>query len=962
MGALRTRKAAAYALEEIGTPQAKRRLKPLIQGSDDDEDDDLKGLALSLNWPDNLSVDELLDALSEPRNPHYLGSYEMFFVHLAEEEFDAKGARVHGLRWAQSIIRAGHDHHSHPGQNIAAQIATAALDELKVPGVLDALVDLILEAANVHADSVFGGNRHRIHRRDRKSTGQVQSRLEMDAGLRRLLLDAILCREESRDGLWALHDQVPGLVTAEDFEWLLGRAVDEARPMAERRRFAQLAAWLPWGGEARHVDAWLSVRLREPISEVIRIPLSVRIDSEEARQARERQALQGRSQEPLPKGLLTPPPKDRVRIYLDRSEADPKWFARLAGELTLHEDSKAYKFDRFLIRTPGWASAHETSRTRIIDAARRLLSSCEDIPEACRKEDLNSILNDGGMAAIFLLLECDPNWLARRETTWWQRWTWYILRELRLALHGELVEPKAELLRLLHSHAADSFRDEIERLALDEGGRDLLPTLLRGIESIPDPELDGRLCDLLRGRRLEGPRFSFVMSFVLSRDPRRATPICVDLLDQIPSGTAESSAIRAAAALLNERPIDAWEGVMNFLRKRPDLAETVLAQFAHGRDLRKRGLSADLGPKRLGELAEVLFSVFPPESDPPHDGAYWVGERDSAVELRKTLVVQLSEQSSEGAIAALRSLEAKHGFKNPWLRRPRAEAERRHLLAEWRPIPPVAVAEILANADRRLVRSAEDVIAAISEALERYEHRLQKGSPPAIEDLWNTNRKHPPYPKDEERVSDKVCEAICDAFKGFAVCASREVQLRRRVLAKNLGGSAGSECDVLVTVPPNGTSADQQIVVVVEVKGSWNPEAKTGMRDQLVSRYLLELGITHGIFVVAYMNAPGLLKNRRPKWRTIGAARDELEKQAERIVRDHAGAVTVAAVVLDARLDAGRSSQNTPKEKSLKRAKRGRKETTADKARVRGSRRAAPLSPPARHKDGPKKKRPKRSK
>ena len=53
------REAAGYCLVKIGSPEAKRMVLPLVSGRTEDEDFDLKGLALECNWP-GMTVPELL--------------------------------------------------------------------------------------------------------------------------------------------------------------------------------------------------------------------------------------------------------------------------------------------------------------------------------------------------------------------------------------------------------------------------------------------------------------------------------------------------------------------------------------------------------------------------------------------------------------------------------------------------------------------------------------------------------------------------------------------------------------------------------------------------------------------------------------------------------------------------------------------------------------------------------------
>ena len=104
-------------------------------------------------------------------------------------------------------------------------------------------------------------------------------------------------------------------------------------------------------------------------------------------------------------------------------------------------------------------------------------------------------------------------------------------------------------------------------------------------------------------------------------------------------------------------------------------------------------------------------------------------------------------------------------------------------------------------------------------------------------------------------------------------------------------------------VPGHGTTGGDAIRVPVEVKLSSNDEAKTGMQDQLVDRYMPQLNATHGVYVVVWMTTPDpvrLPSHHRPKWSNIEEARRELHEEARRLSEERK--VHVRAVVVDASL------------------------------------------------------------
>ena len=98
------RVAAGHALRECGPATARERLKPLVDGLPEDEDDELKGIVLSCLWPDQLSTPELLEALTARRRSSLYGAYESFLSTLDREDFAAAGHLSAGLRWAKSQV------------------------------------------------------------------------------------------------------------------------------------------------------------------------------------------------------------------------------------------------------------------------------------------------------------------------------------------------------------------------------------------------------------------------------------------------------------------------------------------------------------------------------------------------------------------------------------------------------------------------------------------------------------------------------------------------------------------------------------------------------------------------------------------------------------------------------------------------------------------------------------------
>ena len=962
-----SRLSAAYLLAKVGDSSARARLLPLVAGAPNDRELDLKGLALRCNWPDRLSTPQILAAVAPRIGTGYYGAYEGFLHQLDNEGFDGVGHRLASLRWARQFVRSAGSLST--TNHFVGRIAAASLGEIDDPGIADALADLILDAAEAHARSPLSAPIS-ISSEEEHGEPPVPA-LTVLVAVRRKLIDALAARAGKDQELWWAARNTPGLLAVDDFSWLVERAVCESRPMPVRANYADFARMLPWTESVECIEAWLKAKDSEPVSSRLNCPLSLELKSTEAAMARKQHAQMQRWREPTKPRPLRPPPAERVEQALSLCEnRDPAYFRSLCLELTLQDDSREYQFSRFLTDTPGWASASPFTRQRVVGAAKQFLNTESSDAECAKTAPLSSILT-GHMPAIWLVLEQDAGWLDDLPTTWWRRWAWYMLRELHPRMHGEAEGPKLELFRKLHRRVSKDVEKLLLTLATSDGAdsRNQLTGLLGVMEDIEDAALDEELCAALEAGKVPEDRLGDVAGFVLGRSNERAIAACLTRIQPAEVTNSEASAVRTAVALLHEGTRSAWLRVFALLRGRGDIARRVLGDFAYsdcmpscrakGDDWTDRAESrADL----MGELFALLLVNFPPESDPPTGGgARAVGPIEAARRLRDQLVSWLGDQRDFGAVETLRRLEAQYGKRYPWLRRPRARAERAYRLACWEPVAPAVVAQILVAKEKRLLRSGRDALDGVVAAVNSYASDLRRKSPSDLEDLWNRPRAGAPSPKEEERVSDKVCAAVREYFREFAVAANREVQVFRRTLSAALGGAPGSEVDVLVQVVPTGAVTGVEIQLPIEVKLAHNPEARSGLRDQLAERYMAQLGTGLGVYVVVWMGKGGKSSGYRSMWHSAEVARADLEEQARLIAASSSDLMDVRVIVIDASLPTIVNSPATsgPKRvpdrgaRIVKRSTKRKKETGPDRTPGSSRRMAAkPRSPQRKGKQG----------
>lgn len=944
---LEARRAAGYALLEMDVPAAKARLMPLIFDDSTDPLHDLKGLALRCNWPERISVPNLLAAIATPTSPGYGGAYSSFLYSLDGSRFDAASNRLDGLHWARHFL--DHDGDILPQGRIARRITIGAVGDLPSVDIAAALADIVVEAARDYVRSpLILPERHSLEGEKPERAAEFSQRPEA----RRALVDAMAAIEVSDSTIWwALHE-TPDIVLSEDFPWLIERAIDLNRPMRHRENYAHIARMTRFDDCAANVEAWLEVSDIEPIASVFRIPRAMELSSPEAIKARdtyiEAESLAHRRS--LPRRKLEPAPSERVERLLELCEmTDYRHFFGLCREMTLEEDSTQYRPCRILTKSPGWRDASEDTRGRIVAAAKRFLVSETETPESCTLESLNSSV-PGAFSAIWIVFEIDKPWLESLPTDWWRRWGRFILRELHFGTSDNVDVNKTCLLQMLHARAGSLVRESLAELVDSsvQGASHLLSYLLDISQNLEDSQLEDTLCRRLTSSQVAIERVGDVARFVLSRAGEHVLVQFGSLLSPNAMAAEEDRAVAMAVALLVNRPRESWQAVHGFLERRPDLASRVLGEFARRSYLQvalnRENVTDAFDCKQAGELIAQLLVHFPPEADAAYGELIPQSVDTSARDLRDRLIEGLVDIADEQAVQALKSLERRFGERYRWLRRPRSRAEQQLQRSRWRPIPARSVAEVLSAQNSRLIRSATDAANGIMAAIEQFETTLRRGGLNDLDDLWDRPRGRSPTPKAEERVSEKICGAIRGYFEEYAVTADREVQIFRRLLSRRDGGASGSRPDIFCHVPARGTlNLSDPIVIPIEVKLSHNPEAKTALTDQLTHRYVVQSNAEAGIMIVAWMGRP---KGRqfRPRWPSLAAAKRDLQAQADTVMAEFPG-ITIFTAVIDASLPTAKkaiakkpSKNKTPSAAAGKNAaKTKRKKTRKSKKTSRAS-------------------------
>lgn len=414
------RQLAASAIAQTGTAEARKSIRRFATNPvPEDVRDNLKGCALSANWPANFTFAELTPLLTPPRSANHAGGYESFLVRLANEMDPALSASdvLVLMRWAQQDWLAGNRNvYFDP---IVDRIMVAAWEGIGDAAIRSAFVASLLSRIRSHQPGFPQGIGLR-------SRAQWPERLAQNGERRSLLLrSAILAVEYSPYILRGVCSAL--LLVSTDSEFLLemAREGDEAL----RQKISMIFFMLDWG----HPDVLTAIsRGTEEgvIDTSLATRLYVELGSEVAQQLRddyerkEREAIARQNAIDERIGILN--------RLLDRSEGgEPDaWFYIWDSVLVADwPDAHGWGGASRLEQLSSWVYIDDPTRERIYLAARRCVLSGTRPPLDFLEQTGWPSWVTAEFAALLNTAERTPGDLLAVDDDVWQRWStlalWY---------------------------------------------------------------------------------------------------------------------------------------------------------------------------------------------------------------------------------------------------------------------------------------------------------------------------------------------------------------------------------------------------------------------------------------------------------------------------------------------------------------------------------------------------------
>lgn len=602
---------AALAAARIGDAATRARLRALatdpIPG---DNDDELKGAALTAVWPDILPVEEMFAALTPPKNASLYGNYEAFLARHVASHLRIDDLVV-ALRWAEH--QPDRDSMPFGFRRVMDGILERAWEHLEAPGVLSAFATTALARLSEHEPIAGNITNH-----------PFRLAIATNDDKRRRVLEAMvpLLRNPSQDWVRLVYPPTP-FALAHDLTWMLDR-LRHAATEADQQTWSILIARVFAGHEwtAARVNAILAAFDEFPAlaAELPWLVTPVTLGSPEAARQKELYQIQhgtGRRTRPL----LQPSPTERIATLLDRFEAghfDAWW--QLNRDLTLEPDSTHFNddFKTSLIATPGWLIADGATRARILAAAKRYIAEYEPDTSAWLGKNVLHYPSAAGYRALRLFLEEEPSYLASLDNGCWKRWAPIALGFPVFTANDEGGEEvQRRLVALAYRHAPDEILQTLAALMYQQNAAREDVSILGKIAECWDGQLISALFSAAKDPAFTPRSQATLLQELLDHNSIDARSLAEAIVSETPTDQeVEERRFFAARNLMLHTPDAGWEAVWPVIQGNAVFGRQLVEAIAYVDDRHAGGVASRLNEDHLARLYRWLVREYPPQEDP----------------------------------------------------------------------------------------------------------------------------------------------------------------------------------------------------------------------------------------------------------------------------------------------------------------------------------------------------------
>lgn len=705
------------------------------------------------------------------------------------------------------------------------------LARLNEPAVRTLFVHMWLRARRKHQDMPHTKGEPTLH-----------SVLSKDPALRRAFLSEAFRVPGTTDvDIYRLSEIADA---REDFPWLL-ESISTVLDPRIRREMARLAASL-YNFEVHAKDFALLLRRREEVrelGEVFEWLRAWRLDEERAVTAKaqhvERLGWEKRMQD-----RKKPQPESKVvwqEAYAGLAKRTTDSWAVAAHNLFYEkadDPGAGSDIERYDLETsPGWKQFGPTEQTEIREAARHFLLHERGDPYL-RKGQLTDFVVYAYRALYLLRDEIEKR--ADLKAAVRRHWVPALIIEYHRIEDG--LAATIPMAYRLDPRQVYQKLDQILRARFKKKG---YVFELRHFNPCWNGRFTKRLLAFCQRRKLSGEYAESVFRFLIDVD--RPAALAFGLRQVQGERVPTKDKVRIGALLFSYGLFETWPDFWPILKGRPALTRSIVMSVAHSQSGEEKWPDrADAAPK-LAQLYLFVRKLLPRRDDEPTPaGVFTPTLRMQAAQFRDELPRKLAAMGTEEACGLLEGIANKlppgERIWIRWVLRDGIIGMRRRA---WTAPPTNVVTTMVGNAESRLLRTDDDLLAVVVESLGRLEDSLQRRSNSPIDEYWRSRKigkKKVFAPIAEVPAAKKIAawfEHDLDKRKGITIQREVSVQWNHRT-------------DLEVRAVAVNDSEAVPLEVTVEVKGCWHREVMKGLVAQLRDGYLKKSGRTHGVYLVLW--------------------------------------------------------------------------------------------------------------
>ncbi|HYL33069.1 MAG TPA: hypothetical protein VEU53_07985 [Stellaceae bacterium] len=872
---------AVAALRRCGDASAVSQLLVLARGeAGDDPHDEMKGYALDLLWPAHISAKDVFAVLT-PSDPSFFGAYVNFMLELPARL--STPDLLPALDWATDYIGRANIVGEFHEKTLADRIMYRAWGVFEEPRLTAAFLAHVDARLHRYGDLCFGT--------DYKANEAFVENLRTDRHRRRLLLRSWLAGPVDRT--IAIRFQLVGFLALADFDWLLSVLPGGDAPIAglDEDSLCNAVDVLFSRGDGLQFEAIYEAARRWPqLHQHFSWLLDgIALQSAEAARMRsyleqERQLAAMSQHPPVPQVDLP----EQILDCLGRVEAgewQAWWQLNVVLARSPENPNVLNDLEYVITEMPGWLSAEESVRERIVAGAASYLAMAESQVDSwlgLQPLQLNRV-DLAALRAFLLLRQADPTAYGALSNKIWQKWAPVIVG---LPRHGVVDKyPDAQAMtRDALSKAPTEFigtvvkmirmEKALERSTADHSNSASRFHIVRDLEGCWDNDaLKTAIFQELIAPDLASAEYAALLDVLLEVQFEPAIERAVADI-----GAPDRDALKIATVALTRAPVRAWPALWTRLTQDDELARNILLHAA-GQFYTGTPFYAGIGEEAIADLYLLMERLFPSKDDQPEPSGF-VSPLQAIPYLRDGALRFLVSMGTEAAVRALRRLVTIHPDL-PILPFELSRAEIAMRLKTWLPLTVREVFALTDRPDARLVTSAADLLAILLGILDKFAMEVHGAQTP-VRGLWDRQGTSELWrPIDENGFSDVIAIYLRQQLSGAGIFVNREVEVVRHP-----GAPVGQRTDILINTLRRSETGEplDPIAAVIEVKGCWNAELFTALKTQLVQDYMVQLRAPVGIYLVGWFDPSKWdpkdgRRNRVPK-DTAQNVRRQLEQQA----------------------------------------------------------------------------------